>query len=629
MFRYKKSLLSMALALMMAMQAAAVVYAKDVKSDEMVDFKAPKLALKVDRYDKDQLPRNFRMGNDIFKGLTKDGVLPSRKGMDQLNVSASSTCSEKEFENVLLAVPVNANKVYDIDLRAESHGYLDGMSVSWFAASDWGNDGRTQDIILNLEKDQLRNAFKQQPIEVYTFDDNINKVGPPIEVHAGKVRTEEQMVRSHGANYFRLALQDHFRPDDPDVDRFLEFYKKLPADAWLHYHGYAGMGRTTIFMVMHDILKNAQQVSFQDIIKRQALIGIVDLSEIPDSKKNWERKAYIERYQFVKQFYSYVKSNPELKKSYSQWTKEHGYESYTPDYTGYIWRIDATNKNALPRNFRTCQSAYQPIDKKYIKFFQENYIPSRAGLDTLNISGSAQCSVDEFKALVKELRTVAKGPIYDVDLRQESHGFFNNDAVSFYGLRDWGNVDKKSSNAIRKDENARIKNALNKEVIVSELAKNKLAQEPKSIRVQQAMTEEELAQSEGVNYYRITATDHVWPAAQYVDQFIGFYKNLPADAWLHFHCEAGVGRTTVYMVMVDMMKNPSLSFEDILQREHMIGGNYVAYTVKNPKKDDWKADYYNDKARMVKWFYKYVKANHADNYKTSWSEWIAANDVLK
>ena len=118
MFRYKKSLLSMALALMMAMQAAAVVYAKDVKSDEMVDFKAPKLALKVDRYDKDQLPRNFRMGNDIFKGLTKDGVLPSRKGMDQLNVSASSTCSEKEFENVLLAVPVNANKVYDIDLRA-------------------------------------------------------------------------------------------------------------------------------------------------------------------------------------------------------------------------------------------------------------------------------------------------------------------------------------------------------------------------------------------------------------------------------------------------------------------------------------------------------------------------------
>ena len=61
----------------------------------------------------------------------------------------------------------------------------------------------------------------------------------------------------------------------------------------------------------------------------------------------------------------------------------------------------------------------------------------------------------------------------------------------------------------------------------------------------------------------------------------------------------------------------------------MIGGNYVAYTIKKPKASDYKADFYNDKARMVKWFYKYVQANKADNFATPWSKWIAKHDVVK
>lgn len=47
-----------------------------------------------------------------------------------------------------------------------------------------------------------------------------------------------------------------------------------------------------------------------------------------------------------------------------------------------------------------------------------------------------------------------------------------------------------------------------------------------------------------------------------------------------FHCEAGEGRTTAYMAMYDMMKNPDVSLKDILYRQHLLGGNYVAYTIK-------------------------------------------------
>jgi len=304
---------------------------------------------------------------------------------------------------------------------------------------------------------------------------------------------------------------------------------------------------------------------------------------------------------------------------------KHVYGNLVSDYNGYIWRIDAKDASALPHNFRTCRSIYHPVDKKYAEFFQKDYEPSHQGLATLDISGSAQFSVNQFKILVQELKTLAKGPIYDVDLRQESHGFFNGYAVSWYGLHNWGNLDKKDSKAIREDENYRIKNSLGKEVFISKLNKRELATTSKKITVTQAITEESLAKAEGLHYYRITATDHVWPAAKYIDQFINFYDNLPANAWLHFHCEAGVGRTTAYMAIVDIMRNPNLPLADILQRQHMIGGSYVAYTIKNPQKNDWKAYCYNDKAKMITLFYKYVQANHANNYKKSWSKWLAAN----
>ena len=488
MFDHKKSVLSLGLVVMMALQISAVASAKTAKPDAAADFKAPKLALKVDRYDKDQLPRNFRTSIDKLKGKTRDGVMPSTKELKNLNVSASSCFSEKEFENVLLAVPVNANQFYDIDLRQESHGYLDGMAVSWFSYKDWGNDGRTQDIVIHVETDQLNKAFKHQPIQVYTFNDNGNKVGPPIQITASNVRTEEQMVKSHGAKYWRLAIQDHFRPQDSEVDRYLDFYRALPKDAWLHYHCYAGMGRTTLFMIMHDILKSAPQgVSFKDIVKRQALLGKVDLSDIPDSKKNWGRQLYVERYRFTKQFYDYVIHHPNLDMSYVQWAKEHNYESGETDYSGFVWRLDTPNKSELPRNFRTCKSDYtNPIKSKVAKFIKANYQPTRKGLDGLNISGSSEMSINEFKVVVNELKKVARGPIYDMDLRQESHGYFDGQAVSWYGLRDWGNADKKDNvKAILKDERDRLHAAESSKdgVVVAEVVGgkyDKYAKDPKT-----------------------------------------------------------------------------------------------------------------------------------------------------
>ena len=635
----KSALASLALAVAISVQTGTVAFANEPAGDQAKtakEFKAPDLALKVDRYDKDQLPRNFRTCKDELAGLTRDGVMPSVKGLKDENVSASSCFSEKELEKILNTVPTTPDKFYDIDLRLESHGYLDGMAVSWYSYKDWGNDGWDPATAKHRETDQLNDAMKKKPIEVYTFNDDSNEVGAPIYVISQKASTEEQMVKKHGAHYFRIAIPDHFRPADAQVDQFLAFYKQLPKDAWLHYHCYAGMGRTTIFMIMHDILKSAPQgVSFDDIIKRQYLLGKVDLSAIPDKKQNWERQLYIERYRFTKQFYDYVCAHPKLDMRYQEWTKQHNYTDGAVNYQGFVWRRDAEDVAELPRNFRTCQSPYTSATTDQVAPFMENHQnPTRKGLDTLDISGSAEMSRKGFAAALTEIKKYAKGPIYDVDLRQESHGYFDGTPVSWYGLRDWGNADKNEDLAlIQKDEKMRLKAAQNSKdgVVTADLesgAYDKYATNVEKRNVQKTQTEEELAKELGVNYFRIPARDHLWPSPAMVDRFMDFYKTLPENAWLHFHCEAGAGRTTAFMVMTDILENPDVSLEDILARQYLIGGNYTAYTIANPKPKEYKAQYYWDKARMVKWFYRYVQENKAAGFAVPWSAWIAENDQV-
>ena len=293
-------------------------------------------------------------------------------------------------------------------------------------------------------------------------------------------------------------------------------------------------------------------------------------------------------------------------------------------FAGYIWRIDAPNESQLPRNFRTVNSDFRTdIDvKKTGKDFTAN--PTRNGLAALNASGSAEFSEKELETMIPVLKAQAKGPIYIVDLRQESHGLFNGTAVSWYGRNDWGNIGRTHDMALA-DEQKRLQDAKGHTVVMSELDKHKLPSEPTEVKVKSVMSEEELVKRHGLHYFRITATDHIWPSPDNIDAFVTFVKGLPQDAWLHFHCQAGQGRTTAYMAMYDMMKNPDVSFGDILSRQYLLGGNYVAYTGSSKKGSDWKNHYYQEKAQMIEKFYQYVQENHASGFDVPWSKWLRGN----
>ncbi len=264
----------------------------------------------------EKIPRNFRAADNhyYFERLQTLDWVPSRHGLDRLPISGSSQFSQNGLKAILTQLPLD-KKLVVVDLRQESHGFLNGMATSWYSNRDWANLGKSSDQVDSEERELLKKAKDRGEVIVYT--DKYAKKALKLKVDS--VNNEERLMTSNGLDYKRFYVTDHRRPSDEDVEAFIEFINQLPRDSWIHFHCAAGKGRTTTFMAMYDIYQNAKEVSLEDIIKRQWLIGGLDLSEIPE-KSNWKYPYVLERYQFLQEFYEYSRNEPiQASQSWTEW----------------------------------------------------------------------------------------------------------------------------------------------------------------------------------------------------------------------------------------------------------------------------------------------------------------------
>lgn len=220
----------------------------------------------------------------------------------------------------------------------------------------------------------------------------------------------------------------------------------------------------------------------------------------------------------------------------------------------------------------------------------------------LNISGSAQFIPSQLPNLKQAIN---KENIAILDLRQESHGFVNDIAISFYSPFKTLN-DGLTTEQVTKVENKE----LNSIKIGSTLnIYSKLGQVKKDFTVESVSTEDAAVIKNNIQYNRFAVRDGGTPTPTVVDNFVEFIKNKPVDQHLHFHCDAGDGRTTTFMIMYQTMFNEkNASLQEIQNFQTSLG------TVKF-KYDKNREDYLQS-------FYNYVSANKKDNYKTPYSEWI-------
>ena len=277
------------------------------------------------------------------------------------------------------------------------------------------------------------------------------------------------------------------------------------------------------------------------------------------------------------------------------------------------WRLDEDPELSEPRNFRMASDDWRVAP--------EDEPPTRQGLDNLRISGSAQCTAAGFASLYSKLSAAAAAPgapIYDVDLRQESHGFADGLPVSWHKKNNLAN-EGKTPEEVALDEEERLAELAG--VTTTFVPKGKTDKgrvEAVTFAPQNVQTEKEVVEAIGFRYVRFYVTDRTQPDTETIEAFLDFVESLPRDAWLHFHCRAGHGRTTTFMAMYDMIRNPGIPAETIIERQHLIGGADLTAM----KDEEWKNERIVQRLETLKLFSEYVRARHAGETTLRWGEWI-------
>lgn len=217
-----------------------------------------------------------------------------RKNTD-LKVSGSATFGPAALKELSRPLKKSKTPLYIFDLRQEAHGLINDLPVSWDAERNWGQADLNHEESIRRERRLLA--------DLHIGD----KLG---SADIKSIETEESMVRTAGHQYVRLTVLDFLRPSDSEVDLFIDSLRDLPDRVWIHFHCRDGGHRTTTFMVLYDMLINAQHASFEDILKRN-----MELSQDPNflamtDAKDWRYPYQKEQAEFIREFYKYAKAHP-------------------------------------------------------------------------------------------------------------------------------------------------------------------------------------------------------------------------------------------------------------------------------------------------------------------------------
>ena len=239
-----------------------------------------------------------------------------------------------------------------------------------------------------------------------------------------------------------------------------------------------------------------------------------------------------------------------------------------------------TREDNLPRNFRDLDSL------------------------GLNAIASGQFSEAELLA-VREKYQGEK--IVIVDLRRESHGLINGEAVSWRAAFEKSNENKTVAEILA-DEKRQLNLAKkDKKIIIGKvLEKDKENGWYKEIlpiitTVNKVATEEAVVKKNGFEYKRFAIQDHARPSEAELERIVAFIRALPQDQKVYVHCAAGKGRTTTFLTLYDIIKNgKTTNLKKIFKRQNSIGG---ARLDEISDKEQWRQKLSQERLKMIEDFY--------------------------
>lgn len=250
--------------------------------------KASLLTFDKSETSKDGMPRNFR-------DLSVIGI----------NAISSAQFSEDELQKLRQKYP--NEKIVIVDLRQESHGFINGKPVSWRSYFEKINQNKEISEILSDEKLHLDAAKKDHEIVINEVVKRDKESGwyedvAPKNVTVNQAISEKDLAQKNGFEYQRFSIRDFDIPEAKEFSRMINFIKNFPEDKKIYVHCAGGRGRTAMFLVILDIIKNGKKVELEEIFKRQNKLGGARLDEI-SKEEAWSKKLATERLKMLKDFY--------------------------------------------------------------------------------------------------------------------------------------------------------------------------------------------------------------------------------------------------------------------------------------------------------------------------------------
>lgn len=236
------------------------------------------------------LPRNFR---DLSETEAK------------ISAIASGQFSEEELLAVKQKYP--KDKIIIVDLRSESHIFINGKPVLWRSEFDSANVGKNASQITADEQNKIKQITNAKKIIVADNLVKDEKSGwysslSPVVIDVKNAVSEQDLAKELGFGYIRIPVRDHSPPSQLQLNQMVSLIKNTPETTKIYVHCAGGKGRTTTFLAVMDILKNVKNNSFEEIIKRQHKANGANLEKL-DQESEWRLKLAEQRIDLLKNFY--------------------------------------------------------------------------------------------------------------------------------------------------------------------------------------------------------------------------------------------------------------------------------------------------------------------------------------
>lgn len=259
-------------------------------------------------------PSYFRMTTDqpsllrSLKGYFKGYTHFNPHGLDRYQAAGSGRLNFSHFRELLQQWH---HKIIVVNGRNANYFYY--------------KDDELQQYCLKVDKDQIRTKQRNHLSKRLRCDLKQWIDGVPNTLSPKDLRSEKELLSDLGISLFS-PLPDSWLTDWGYMNSLISFFESAPQDTLLYIHCGHGQGRTTTLLVMLDIFHNANEVSLQDILVRQYLLGGEDLMDTtPWENGTWTANDLKNRLNLVATFYSYMVSPDgyKAKTPWSEWLKIH------------------------------------------------------------------------------------------------------------------------------------------------------------------------------------------------------------------------------------------------------------------------------------------------------------------